>query len=613
MSGPNVLQRVGSVRRAAGAVVAFLRSAPPLALIKPLVLALFVVDLVFVRAPWTMWVEFLLAGAVILLGREVLERASQAVSRRRLDGHVALAAAACGAFGYSFLTTLLGTAGRLGEAFAIDVVGDRVVPGLYFTTSATLVLAGLLAQRLLERCESSLTERLAGIASGADASPRSGPPAPAPFGDPDSHAAPDRWSRWWRIVTGLVASVAVVLAIVVAVRDGGILDDALVGLSIGLLVAAAPYGVPAFLAVFRKVGAVRVAVRGGRFRDPAFLDRLARTNMLVFRHATSLTTGCPQVTDVLPTQPGVSADEMLYLASALIYRTDHPARDAILLRSSEICRTLPHIKEYRFIAGRGIRAMYQGEEIILGNLRYLSDRDIDFSDVRERLDALASEGKTVLLLTKGETVSGIIAVADDVRNEARDAIEVLRRLRIRTLLISGDHSATVEVLRREVGLDDARGELTREELLRVIDELRDEGKRVSMVASDDFDVPTLTRLEIGIVFARDASETPRSDEVRLRGDDLREVPALLRIARQTRAALRRSSITLALCQTALLALLLAPFAAPDLGGVLLTGAHRAHWAAGLGFLAAILPAVLARLALWRVPRWPSPPGPGSER
>lgn len=184
----------------------------------------------------------------------------------------------------------------------------------------------------------------------------------------------------------------------------------------------------------------------------------------------------------------------------------------------------------------------------LGNHRLIEELGLCSAEIEARLSALEREGKSVVLLASPQEVLGIFAVADTVRETSREAIRELHALGVQTLMLSGDNRHTAESIARSVGIDEARGGLLPEDKLTTIENLmsRDRRGTVGMVGDGINDAPALARADVG--FAMGAAGTATAIEtadVALMDDDLRKIPAFVRLSRATAAVLRQN-IALAL-------------------------------------------------------------------
>jgi cation transport ATPase len=576
------------------------------------------IDILLAPLVWTPWVEFLVAGAILLLGRDFLAGGLAAFfNRGRLAADTFLALSAVGAFGYSFIGALLASLGLLDGGHQWMCSSGERLPQLFFTTAAAIVAAASLGQHLLARAQAALAGRLRAAEDPAGAPPVAITAPALPLPEISVAAAFEAASRPaeraakgeagealaesarldGRLACGI--SFALLAAGIVGLLPAVSGDGRHAGLIIGLLLAGVPGVFEATRRLGKSLGLALLTERGAVFGSDGAHDLLARTDYVAFKKSKTLSAGCPSLVDVLPLQSGISPEEMLYRAAALVYRLEHPIRESILLRSSAGCRTIPQARDYQHVEGRGVRAVFQGQALFLGNLSFLEERGVPCGDVEAQVRALASTGKMVLALAAENEVLGLLSFEDELRAEAREAVAGLRSLGVRTAVVSGDHAATLDALRTVLGLDDAFGPLTREESLALFRKLRQAGHRLALVYSAYGEASTPAQVELGILFGADRPRCLRPQEIYFDGRSLACVAAAARSARRLRAWMGRLRAALCIYPFAAGAALVAasgcvPFAAaehvsPMLGACLTL----------LGLNASLLPAGLAWWTLRR--------------
>ncbi|MBI4587082.1 MAG: cation-translocating P-type ATPase [Planctomycetes bacterium] len=516
------------------------------------------------------WAQFILAAAVLMLSRDLISSGmDRLLVRWRLEGGGLHSLAAVLAFFYSFAAGVLWQQGILAAPYLDGGPVGQGCPSLHFATSATLALALCLGRFLRERGERRLRSQWARTVepevrdSQREKEPDALPALPAPekSSSPNGNSAPKGarriqrldwdglmvslaapgrepalvagkiagWlARWWPALAGGL-SLAVLLA---ALGPAGLGKNVASGL-IAFLVLSAPGAFSSVYRDWKAAGVIRSLSRGFNLKNAEVLERLAGVQTVCFNKFGTITSGCPQVTDVLPAQPGVSPEQIVYLASILELQTDHPIRDALLLRSSENCRTIPQAKGYRYQSGRGARAIFQGQEMVLGSLRYLEELGISCDAIEQPVQCLTADGKTVLVLARSEQVLGIVAFVDDRRREAQGALARIQELGIATAVLSGDQRHTVEALTWDLGVDEVHPELSQEQATQLVRDLKAQGRRPALVASGVAYATALAQAEASIAFGTGLDGPIKTADVVLEGRDLYSIPEVLEIARRT--------------------------------------------------------------------------------
>jgi len=312
--------------------------------------------------------------------------------------------------------------------------------------------------------------------------------------------------------------------------------------AVTLLVAAAPcalvMSVPvAVAAAISRAGRQGILIKGG-----AQLETLAKIQAVCLDKTGTLTRGAPQVTDVLVLD-GVDRDEALAVAGAVEARSEHPLARAILHHVREAGIEPPASERFEAILGHGARARVSGREVWVGSVRLLTQlapRATTPADV-ERLEA---EGKTTVLVGDGDRVLAVIAMRDEPRPEAREALAALHRLGIEhVVMLTGDNSRTAHAVARQLGIDGVRAELLPEQKVEEIERLRQRFGTIAMVGDGINDAPALARADLGIALGTGATDAAiEAADVALMADDLRKLPEALALGRRTQRISRQNLI-----------------------------------------------------------------------
>jgi Cd2+/Zn2+-exporting ATPase len=313
-----------------------------------------------------------------------------------------------------------------------------------------------------------------------------------------------------------------------------------------MLVIACPCALVISTPVTIVSGLAAAARRGILIKGGAYLEDGHKLKVLALDKTGTVTQGKPAVTDVIALYG--DAQEALHLAASLAIRSDHPVSSAVAAhwQAQVGDRTLAEIVEFAAIAGHGVKGCAGGRSIYLGNHRLMEELGICNAVTEAALEKLEAEGKTAVVVADDTTPLAVIGVADAVRDTSRQAIIDLHALGVRTVMLTGDNPRTAGVIARNVGIDDARGNLLPEDKLQVIDaELAAHGA-VGMVGDGINDAPALAKASIG--FAMGAAGTDiaiETADVALMNDDLRKIPQFLRLSRKT-ATILKLNIALAL-------------------------------------------------------------------
>lgn len=327
-----------------------------------------------------------------------------------------------------------------------------------------------------------------------------------------------------RIARPLVPSI-MILAVLVA-GLGAVLGDPMLWLERALvvLVAASPCAL-AISVPLSVVAAIGAASRHGALvKGGAAVEELGRIRVVALDKTGTLTAGTPQVVDVV-TAAGVTRDDALAAAAALEARSEHPLARAILACTP----TVVAADDVTAVAGHGLTGTIDGVAIRLGKPSWFGDDT--FTDDVARLQ---SAGATVVLLDRAGVLIAAIAVRDELRPEAAEAVRQLTALGIATAMLTGDNALTAQALAAEAGITEIHAELLPEDKARLLAEIAS-GRKIAMVGDGVNDAPALATADIGIAMGAMGTDVAiETADVALMGEDLRHLPQVLAHARRAR-------------------------------------------------------------------------------
>lgn len=334
-----------------------------------------------------------------------------------------------------------------------------------------------------------------------------------------------------RIARRLVPGILVVALLVAVV--GSLLGDPAVWLrrALVVLVAAAPcaFALSVPVAAVSAIGAA--TKRGVLIKGGAVLEFLARAHIVAFDKTGTLTEGRPRVTEIVAID-GADSSRVLWVASSLEARSEHPLAGAI--RTAE--PTAPSADDVEAIPGKGIIGVVDGVDARLGSPAY-----IDSGPLSSDVERLETAGATVIVVEVAAKPIGLIAVRDDLRPEAGEAVSELRQSGIsRIVMLSGDHQGTAQAIAEQAGITEVRAQLLPEDKVKAITDLGQTGA-VMMVGDGVNDAPALAAAEVGIAMgAAGTAAAMEAADIALMGDDLRTIPQVVAHARRAVRVLRQN-------------------------------------------------------------------------
>ncbi|MFC0252012.1 heavy metal translocating P-type ATPase [Massilia sp. UMI-21] len=316
------------------------------------------------------------------------------------------------------------------------------------------------------------------------------------------------------------------------------------------LVISTPVTVVSGLAAAARAG---ILVKGG-----VYLEQGGKLRSLALDKTGTITQGKPEVTDVLPLQG--DAQTHLQLAAALADRSDHPVSTAVsrYWQNSGLDLPLASVTAFEALTGRGTKGRIDGKWYYLGNHRLVEELGICSTATESVLSTLEGEGKTAIVLCDETSPLLVIGVADTIRETSREAVAQLHGLGIRTIMLTGDNAVTAKAIARQVGIDDARGNMLPEDKLSAINDEVARFGTVGMVGDGINDAPALAKADIGFAMGAAGTDTAiETADVALMDDDLRKIPQFIRLSRQAAAILKQNIVAALLIKAVFLVLAIA--------------------------------------------------------
>jgi Zn2+/Cd2+-exporting ATPase len=338
------------------------------------------------------------------------------------------------------------------------------------------------------------------------------------------------------------------------------------------LVISTPVSIVSALAASARKG---VLVKGG-----TYIEQPARLKAIAFDKTGTLTQGRPEVVGVVPLN-GHTEEELLERAVALEALSTHPLAEAIIGYAEKAGLDTTQADGVQVLPGKGVVGRFRGEEFWLGSHRYLVERGQETPDVKARTEKFEQGGTTVIVVGNQNHVCGLIAMADKVREDARQMIEDLRRNGIEHIvMLTGDNWVTAQSIAREVGIDEVHAELLPEDKVAAVETLVSNYGTVAMVGDGINDAPAMARANFGIAMGAMGSDAAiETADIALMTDDISKLPWLIDHSRRTLAIIREN-ILFSLCVKAVFVILtFAGFAtlwgaiAADVGASLLVVAN----------------------------------------
>jgi Cd2+/Zn2+-exporting ATPase/Cu+-exporting ATPase len=295
--------------------------------------------------------------------------------------------------------------------------------------------------------------------------------------------------------------------------------------TISVIIVAGACGIAAGtpLAILGAIG--RAAKNGAIVKGGRFIETLAAVEVVLLDKTGTLTLGTPEVVAIEPYQ--ISASDLLAVTASAERYSEHPVAGAVLRKAAELKAEMTDCLNFHAEPGKGIRCQIDGTSVLAGSRAYLRQEGVQVPDRSDDAQATSE-----LVVARSGQYIGSIRVADVLRAGAREAVASLRRMGIRTVLLTGDAPAIAESIARELAVDQVFGGLLPEEKLQHVTSLRSSGKVVAMLGDGVNDAPALMSADVGIAVGSGTDVARESASVLLLGDDLSRLASLLMTARQ---------------------------------------------------------------------------------
>lgn len=342
------------------------------------------------------------------------------------------------------------------------------------------------------------------------------------------------------VFTFIVITIAIITFLVWNYALGAGLAKALIN-SVAVLVVACPCALGLATPTAIMIGMGKGAEHGILIKDGEALEKAGKLNIIIFDKTGTLTEGRPRVTDVkalLPVEAGVNGGgihEMDVLGYAAIAEknSEHPLAKAIVEEASNRDLNIYEPDEFMSTPGKGVKAKYNGREILVGSLKYISENGVDIGHAREIANKMMEEGKTIVAVALDGTLVGLIGIMDTPRDEARYVIDTLHGMGIKTGMITGDNERTAKAIARALNIDMVLANVLPGDKARVLSGLQEEGYKVGMVGDGVNDAPALTQADVGFAIGSGTDIAIEAGDIILVKDDLRDVVASIELSRRT--------------------------------------------------------------------------------
>jgi len=305
--------------------------------------------------------------------------------------------------------------------------------------------------------------------------------------------------------------------------------------TISVIIVAGACGIAAGtpLAILGSIG--RAAQQGAIIKGGLYLEKLGEVDTVLLDKTGTLTYGTPELLEACPV-PEVSARVLLSTAATAESRSEHPIAKAILRRATQLGIPYEDPGQFEYTPGKGIIATSGGEEIIVGNQNFLLERGVLLNKANDTVPG------SEIFAARGGRFLGTLQIADTLRPEAKDAIQSLQAMGLRTVLLTGDAKSVAEDVGRKLGVDEIASDLLPEGKLQYVKQLTEKGRNVVMVGDGVNDAPALMQASVGVAMGSGTDVARESSDVVLIGNDLSKLVETLQTARRCRRTILQNFV-----------------------------------------------------------------------
>ena len=308
--------------------------------------------------------------------------------------------------------------------------------------------------------------------------------------------------------------------------------------AVAVLVIACPCALglatPTAIMVGTGIGAKQgILIKGGEALETAH-----KLKYVIFDKTGTITKGKPEVTNLVVSK-GITEQKLLEIAGSIEKSSEHPLAEAIVNKAKEKKISWKKITNFKALTGRGVKAKLGTQEYHLGNLRLMQEQKVNLAGFKDEISSLESEGKTVMILAQGRKCLGMIAVADEIKEDSPLAIQKLQKLGIKVYMITGDNQRTAQAIAKKAGVKNYFAEVLPEDKAKYVKKLQKDGK-VAMVGDGINDAPALAQADIGIAMGSGTDVAMETGNIVLMKNNLLDVPKAIKLSKLTMSKIRQN-------------------------------------------------------------------------
>jgi P-type Cu2+ transporter len=341
-------------------------------------------------------------------------------------------------------------------------------------------------------------------------------------------------AAFWLVLVALVGGTLTLIAWLVAGR--GFSTAILYAITVVVITCPDALGLATPTAIM--VGSGLGAKRGILFKNAAAIEAAAAVQVVVMDKTGTLTKGEPEVTEILT--DGIDEAQLLALAAAVERDSEHPLAEAIVRRAEQARTRRLTASAFDNVPGHGALATVETHRVAIGNARLMAREDISLDSLGDRLDDVAGEGRTAVVIAVDGRAAGLIGISDAPRPTALAAVRALQRMSVEVVMLTGDNRATAERIARELGINQVIAEVLPGDKARRVRELQQSGMKVAMVGDGVNDAPALAQADLGVAIGAGTDVAIETADIVLMRSDPLDVATAIAIGRATVSKMRQN-------------------------------------------------------------------------
>ena len=342
-------------------------------------------------------------------------------------------------------------------------------------------------------------------------------------------------------ISGIFVPVVVAIAVITFLGFYLVKGSFNIGLinAVAVLVIACPCALGLATPTAIMVGTGKGAENGILIKSGEHLERAHKMDTIVFDKTGTITKGEPEVTDIVVFNE-IDRNEILRIGASVEKTSEHPLGQAIVKKGEEELLKITEPEKFMAVPGKGLKATFEGKEVLIGNRKLMTESNVSIEEGEKELLKLEEEGKTAMLISLDNKLSGIIAVADQIKETSKKAIEELKSMGLDVYMITGDNERTAKAIANQVGITNVLAEVLPENKAEVVDKIKSEGKHVGMVGDGINDAPALAAADVGFAIGTGTDVAMEAADITLMRGELTGVVTAMKLSHRTMRTIKQN-------------------------------------------------------------------------